>query len=365
MRPAPQGRLAPHCFPDAVGWPIVRAVPVAAASGAPQEVPRGTASMDEPDEITPDTAPVTVGPAPLAWDEFEGRLAASLGRMAAGQFLILSSRPDDDDTIYYVQFAQGGRAGFRAEAVGNTFLNGGGQLTPDQEERIAALAWQFPDPATKRSENFSREWPMPVPFVEVARLAIRTLREVYGVGEPADLVYRRFARGGREIADPHLGIAPEHPTRPSRGGQTGASTPEELRPLLEAALRSFLGLETIAPDADGDYPVRLGSITALVRILPSSAPIVRVFAPLLAGTPGSPELLGALNGLNTELSFCRVLWVGGQVIVATEVRAADVTTDSVAFACLVVEAAAQPVLAQVMERLEPPAAATAPPERMN
>ena len=32
----------------------------------------------------------------MFWEQFEGRLSAVLGRMAAGSFLILSSRADDE-----------------------------------------------------------------------------------------------------------------------------------------------------------------------------------------------------------------------------------------------------------------------------
>jgi len=58
----------------------------------------------------------------LPWDDFEARLVAALERMALDQYLILSTRPaGDDESLYFVQFAQGGRAGFRAEAVSNRY----------------------------------------------------------------------------------------------------------------------------------------------------------------------------------------------------------------------------------------------------
>jgi hypothetical protein len=53
----------------------------------------------------------------LSWDDFETRLAAALERMALDQFLILTKRPaGNDESLYFVQFAQGDRAGFLAEA---------------------------------------------------------------------------------------------------------------------------------------------------------------------------------------------------------------------------------------------------------
>ena len=67
----------------------------------------------------------------LSWDDLEARLVAALERMALDQYLILSTRPaGDDESLYFVQFAQGGRAGFLAEAVSNRYLAGAAQLSP-------------------------------------------------------------------------------------------------------------------------------------------------------------------------------------------------------------------------------------------
>ena len=267
----------------------------------------------------------------LSWDDFETRLVAALERMALDQYLILSTRPaGDDESLYYVQFAQGDRAGFRAEAVSNRYLTGAAQLSPAQEDAMAALGWQFPDPHATKPENFSRQWPMPAPFAEAARLAVGTLRQVYGVGQPADLVYRRFTREGHDFAEPGLGIDAKRPTTPRRTGQSVAATGAELTPLVETALCRFLGAKSIELDPAGNYPVPTGTTRLFVRILPFEPPVARVFAPVFRGMAPTPELLVALNDLNTELLFCRVLVVNGEVIVATEFRAAGITADDVA-----------------------------------
>jgi len=292
--------------------------------------------------------------AELTWADFETRLAAALERMALDQFLILSTRPaGDDESLYFVQFAQGGRAGFLAEAVSNRYLMGAAQLSPAQEDAMAALGWQFPDHHATKPENFSRQWPMPAPFPEAARLAIRTLRQVYGVGRPADLVYRRFAREGHDFAEPGLGIDAERPTTPRGKGQPAAATASELTPLVETALCRFLDIGSIALDPSGNYPVPTGTTMLFVRILPFEPPVVRVFAPVFRGMAPTPELLVALNDLNTELLFCRVLVVNGEVIVATEFRAAGITADDVAWGCLVVGGWVERIGATLVARLGP------------
>ena len=290
----------------------------------------------------------------LSWDDFEARLVAALERMALDQYLILSTRPaGNDGSLYYVQFAQGDRAGFRAEAVSNRYLTGAAQLSPAQEDAMAVLGWQFPDYHATKPENFSRQWPMPAPFAEAARLAIGTLRQVYGVGRPADLDYRRFTREGHDFAEPGLGIDAKRPTTPRGKGQPAAATRAELTPLVEAALCGFLGIGSIALDPAGNYPVPTGTTMLFVRILPFEPPVVRVFAPVFRGMAATPELLVALNDLNTELLFCRVLVVNGEVIVATEFRAAGITADDVAWGCLVVGGWVERIGATLVARLGP------------
>ena len=290
----------------------------------------------------------------LSWDDFEARLVAALERMALDQYLILSSRPaGDDESLYYVQFAQGDRAGFRAEAVSNRYLTGAAQLSPAQEDAMAALGWQFPDPHATKPENFSRQWPMPAPFAEAARLAVRTLREVFGVGRPAELVYRRFTREGHDFAEPGLGIDAKRPTTPRRTGQPVAATAADLTPLVESALCRFLGAEAVALDPAGNYPVPTGTTLLFVRILPFEPPVVRVFAPVFRGMAPTPGLMAALNELNGEMLFCRALVVNGEVIVATELRGAGMTADDVAGGCLVVGTWVQRIRATLADRLGP------------
>jgi T3SS (YopN, CesT) and YbjN peptide-binding chaperone 1/T3SS (YopN, CesT) and YbjN peptide-binding chaperone 3 len=272
-------------------------------------------------------------PAPT-WDEFEGHLAATLARMAVDTYLILTTPANEEESSYYVQFAQGGKAGFRAEAVSNAYLAGTYALSPAQEEQLGDLGWQWPPPRSRDELNFSRQWPMPTPFEEVARLAVRTLREVYGVGGPSRLVYRRFARGGPDFAEPDLGIDAEVPTAPRRQGQPVAPTLAELTPLVESALKAFLNVDELVRDRDGDIPVRMGSAIVFVRTREGTPPMVQVFSPILHGIDSSPGLLDALNEVNSRIHFARVFWAERSVVVAADVSAIRITADHVAFACL-------------------------------
>jgi len=279
--------------------------------------------------------PVSGVPRPrLSWEEFEARLAASLARMALDQYLILSTRPARKGaTTYYVQFAQGGRAGFRAEAVSNSFLSGPERLSPAQEDAMGELGWQFPDPGATRDPNFSRQWPMPVPFADIAHLAVRTLREVHGVARPADLLYRRFSRDGEAFAEPSLGIRAERPRKRGPKAQPAAPVADPLSALVEAALSRFLAVDHITLDPTGNYRVPTGTTTLLVRVIRLEPPVLRVFSPAFHGIAPTPQLLTALNELNSELLYCRALVTNGDVIIATELRSDGITADDVEWAC--------------------------------
>ena len=275
-----------------------------------------------------------VEPSVTTWEEFEGQVAVVLAHMAVDSYFVLSTTEKEDESSYYVQFAQGGKAGLLAEAVSNAYLAGTRALSPAQEEQLGDLGWQSPPPRARHELNFSRQWPMPAPFTEVAQLAVSTLREVYGIERPTRLQYRRFALGGPDFAEPALDIDAVAPSTPRTKGQPAAPTLAELTPMVEAALKAFLHTDVLVHDKDGDIPVRMGSAVVFVRTVDGTPPMVRIFSPILRDIAGSPGLLEALNQINSTMPLGRVFWTGQTVIAATEVPALGITPDQVAFACL-------------------------------
>lgn len=268
------------------------------------------------------------------WKDFEGRLVQVLGRMAVDQYLIISSRATAGADSHFVQFAQGGREGFRAEAVSNRFLKGTGALSPLQEEQLGDLGWQWPSPTSTSDPNFTREWPMPTPFAEVARLAVRSLREVYRVQRTSWLTYKSFTRDGHNFAQPGLGIDADQPSKPRVDGQTTTPTLDQLRPLVQDAIKAFLNGAEIQYDKDGDIPIRMGSAVVFVRAVDGQPPSVNVFSPVLWDVKETSELLAAANDINTRIRYGRVMWTGREIMAAMEVSAVHITADNIAFACL-------------------------------
>ena len=250
--------------------------------------------------------------------------------------LILSLPPDPAGPRGYVQFAHWGRDGqsdgLRAEAAGGDNLPDTRRLTPIQEERLEALAWLRPG-ADEKVWNFYREWTAPAPVAEVADLAVRTLREIYGVIDPSELRYRYASFDGEAVDDLALGLEPdERPPRPSSKPPARPAT-VALTPVVEDGLRRWLGVATLERDADGDYPIPVGSALVFVRVVEGTLPLVAVFSSVLTDVAETPTLFDALNDVNVRIRFARAFWVHRTIVVATELAAVDVTADQIAFAC--------------------------------
>lgn len=277
-----------------------------------------------------------------AWAAFEARLAAALAAMEHATYLVVSAPGDPRaGASAYVQFAQGGVLGFRAEASGNQWLPAGHQLDAAQEERLADLGWQRPG-AGPGARNWLREWDEPVPFADVAAVAVRTLREVYGAVDPDELRYRSgaFPAHSGPVREPDLGIPPDRPSPGARpaavvGGRTHeAPPPDEAVAALEAALTEFVAGADLVPDRDGDLPIRVGSALMFVRPVAGVPPLLQVFSPLVAGVDLTPALLESLNDINHGILFGRVFWADRQIVVSMELTAVGITAKQIAFACV-------------------------------
>ena len=273
------------------------------------------------------------------WEGFEARLAAALERMKPDTFLVLTvSTPRSGGPGPYVQYAHSGRRGFRAEASGNHFLAAPHALSPQAEEGLGELGWQWPEPAGVDDRNFHREWPNPAPWTEIAALTVHTLRDVFGVAGPVSLrfLHRGFPGFEGRLPRLDLGVAADR----SRRGDPDVTPPGPVPALtglnrrLEEALKSFLGLDSLVRDADGDIPVRVGSALMFVRAVPGTPPLVQLFAHVLDDVDLTLPLLEAINDINRRILFGRIFWAHRAVIVAMEITGVGLEPEQVSFACV-------------------------------
>jgi hypothetical protein len=263
-----------------------------------------------------------------AWASLAHELAITLAQMEVDQFLILSVK---DKTDYYVQFAQQGPFGVRAETVSNQFLEDWEKLDDDAQAHLLSLGWHPPTPHNgegqdaERSPNYFREWELPVPYEEVANCAVRTIKEVLEVRHPGFLSYKAFEKGGADLILPNLGLVRQKSPAPPPVPPASTNR-EELLELVKNAMKTVLGADKIVTDNDDDIPVRGESVITYVRVQ-KDAPIVTVFAPVIWDIGDPPDILHTVNEINSSIRFGRAVWDGKGVILSADVVGSSLTAD--------------------------------------
>jgi hypothetical protein len=262
-----------------------------------------------------------------AWPPFERALADALACLEDDQFLIVGVAR----THRYVQFAGQGARGLRAEASGNAYLAPGERLGPRQLERLCALGWHAPTgtPAESTPErdpdgspNPFVDWPVPVPFADVARAAVDTLVDVMAVDDPARLEYQAFDADGRTLDLPALML--RRARRDADARAAAQDVPDDRARLLDA-LREATGLAALEYDADDDVTMVYGELPVIACLL-GDPPRVRLHAPLLRPARRTRALLGALDALNARPGGPRCFVHGDAVVACLELPARPLVT---------------------------------------
>jgi hypothetical protein len=270
-----------------------------------------------------------------AWPAFEGKLAEALAVLEEDQYLVITEKRG----WAYVQFAGQGSFGVRAECVSNNYLDEAHALRAGQMTALGRIGWSAPtrtpeEASPKRqpegSPNFFRDFDRSVPYDAVARMAVRSLAEVFEIPHPGYLQYEAFDRKQRTILVPTLGLMREKAAPLS--GKPRADTIDGLRKLVLKAIRVASGNPDLEFDEDGDVLLRFGSAAVFVRVL--DGPLcVRMFSPVLEGLEINDRLLDRLSEMNAEIRFARFFAAEGRVIVAAEVFAAPFVAEHVTQAC--------------------------------
>ncbi len=258
-------------------------------------------------------------PKQASWERFERDLAAALAAFDR-EFLVL----DVKGTPLYVQ-VHANAGGFRCETVSNRFLPPEARLDDGAVSALGAMGWSAPAPGSRGSPNFFRDFEAPARPADVARLLVRTLAEVHGIPGPDRLEYTAFDGEGHDALLPALGIA-QHDVEAAASGtrrKSRAHAPAaRLRRRVLAELRHGTGDASLAPDADGDVGVWLGSdLFAVVRVFEQPL-AVRVSCLLAEGLAQTRGLLLRLQELNATLTLERLVLVNGAVFLSVDLPAA-------------------------------------------
>jgi hypothetical protein len=140
------------------------------------------------------------------WHHFSERLAVVIADLHEHDFLILSEKKRN----VYIQFASGGRAGIRVEAVSEQFFP---DLDKEDKMNLDELGWSPPtyilgpkgEKVPGGSCNYSID-PDKMSSAKLADLVVRTFCLVYHTPHPGDLQYRAFHAPNTEMRFPTLGL---------------------------------------------------------------------------------------------------------------------------------------------------------------
>ena len=265
------------------------------------------------------------------WPAFEGKLAETLGALEEDQFLVVSAKRG----WAFVQFAAQGSYGLRAESISNNYLPSSRALNDVQLTRLREIGWMPPTGTAEQatpelqpngSPNFFCEFPKPVSFIAVARMAVRTLTEVFKIPHPGFLDYQAFDTSDRAILLPTLGLMRRAPLPSPAKPQT--DTVESVRQLTLDAIRKAAEDPTIAFQDDDSLPLRVGSALVIVRV--HEEPFcVSIVSPILVKVDTDDLLVNRLNELNAKVRFARFFVEEGTVYAATEVFASPLVAEHV------------------------------------
>jgi hypothetical protein len=108
------------------------------------------------------------------------------------------------------------------------------------------------------------------------------------------------------------------------------ATAEMLRPYIEQKIATYLGIQKVEVDSDGDIPIKAGSAVCYARLFDGgNGPVFRVFSPLLLDVPKTEQLLERLNELNQTSHYVRFFWQSEQVFCSTDVPAENLLPDQI------------------------------------
>lgn len=215
-----------------------------------------------------------------AWAEFERDLTARLQAMTDDRIILLQTMGDEpeDGALPYLQVAAFGDGDFRrCEVSSDDVLAPGARLGSAGAVTLTDLGFLDPD------DDPDEDGPNWYVYAEakdceaLAGVAIRVLREAFGVVHPLLLAGMPSGPDGTEIVAPRTHGADLEPV-----DLDGAYQVTQERQLAALVDRTFATITDagIARDDDGDWPIALDRGTAWVRLL-HSEPTLRIFGTLV------------------------------------------------------------------------------------
>ena len=258
-----------------------------------------------------------MGGVDAAWETFEERLAERIRELDESECVLMEALDVDEDAegaVPYVQFMAWDTDGerlVRCEAVSNHFLRVSMQLDDVQSELLQRIGFAPPtygpeEQPDSGSSNHFADLDRDAESIDAASIAVRALREVYGVEHPAFLV-----------ADEDL--VPAAPQGYTPAVMTPVDTDvitvrnaTELKQALELALTPHFGHAPIY-DEDGDIQVDTEHGCFYIRINPDVA-VIDLFARVASDVTDRRRGLHEVNVLTQEQPFVQFALRGTNIM---------------------------------------------------
>jgi hypothetical protein len=259
---------------------------------------------------------------PRPWRDLLQALTEALAVLDAGHWLLLEVRPG----AHFVGISLHGAAGVRAETATGRGAERSHEQRAADARRLAALGWERLPPGQHRTiqvarvGEYLREWTHPAPAAEIALLAVRTLREVWGAAHPRDVVYAATDERRHDILLPTLRLnrRPRRPDAPETGHLLRPASRRQLADAVLAALRSHTGIGDLGAGADGEIALTRRGISLLVTA-DERVPVVDLIATLATDAEATPALLAELNDANLRHRGASFFHLEGGVLAAASV----------------------------------------------
>lgn len=254
-----------------------------------------------------------------AWTRFQAQLADHLLELEEHDLLLLeaeSSLDDADGAAPYVQFCAWGPGQLRCEAVSNTYLAPTHRLDDARLVAIEELGFEAPShDAGEAADDGSANFWIDVDHDEADRLAVmavRALRDVYGVAHPVFLT-------GLPAGDQEVGPAPVEPSADEEAAVFPVDGPDQLQRLVDETLTPGIGHAPVHDD-DGDIPIECGDVVVFVRVL-GDKPVIRLFACVARDVVDLGRASFEVGVLNRDRLFFKFLLVGDAIVMQTDIVA--------------------------------------------
>lgn len=240
-----------------------------------------------------------------AWAGFGERLAEVISVIDDGGTLTIGTPSTSEEPAPFVRFTQydpdgpSGEPMVLAEASGSASLGEASRLSGVQLEGLADLGWQPPAADGDRPcANFWVDRPQDR-SEELADLAVRTLRDVFGVQHPVFLAPDQLA----EILQPDSLDLHETPTGPVTIPAVMPVSQDQLDEMVAHELTEIFGHPPIR-DAEGDFAIRVGSTMVFIRSTPDAEELL-LFSALVHDIEGRSRAAEVLNDLNVASRYGR------------------------------------------------------------